>query len=684
MRRTWWFAAILMAVVLSGFRDGPAPTSAQVPPSLTINDVTMAEGNAGTVAFMFTVSLSAPAVPGDGVDLVNPDLDNLFDTAAPAERYSFTFDGDAQSLQHVLAGAPLLAATTSARIEYARINAGFPETSRNDTTSALRLSDNDPVVAYFAVQLPSVDLTLLKTASPDPVLPDADLVYTIMLANEGPDSATTVTLSDSLPAGTTFVSLASPPGFSCMTPVPGATGTVSCTIASFAPGGEVFTLTVHVDPGLAEGTIISNTATVTSATADRDPGNESATASTTVSSVSPVPLDLGLTKTDGLTEVAGGQAVTYTIVVTNHSDSSATTAFVTDTFPATLTGCTWTAALGRGATGNTAGSGNIMETITLLGLDATITYTVTCHVDVSAVGTITNTASVAPPSGVSDTNSSNDSASDTDNVIPRTELSVTKTADRSLAPPGSTVTYTIVVANAGPATATGASVADNFPPELTGCSWPAPIASGAATGGTAGAGDLLQVVTLPAESSLTYTVSCMIPPATTSSSATNTATVTPPAGSIDPTLPNSATVILLIVFPLRYPPLPPWVIEQQRQQADLGIGGGGRAQRDRRIGAGSYDFTIENHGPLDATGVEVAIEMPAGLEVLRSTLPAGCRVTGMGPGGGTLVKCGIALLRAGESIMLSIAVYGSGPYPPFLHVGVSSATPDLNPSNDEI
>lgn len=91
------------------------------------------------------------AVPGDGVDLVNPDLDNLVDTPPPAERYSFIFDGNAQNLDHILVNAPLDADTLAHRIEHARINADFPETARNDGTTPVRLSDHDPVVGYFAV-----------------------------------------------------------------------------------------------------------------------------------------------------------------------------------------------------------------------------------------------------------------------------------------------------------------------------------------------------------------------------------------------------------------------------------------------------------------------------------------------------------------------------------------------------
>jgi uncharacterized protein len=89
------------------------------------------------------------AVPGDGVDLVNPDLVNLVTLPPQAERYSYVFDGNIQNLDHILINAPLVAGTVARRIEHPRIDADFPETARNDGATAVRLSDHDPVIAYF-------------------------------------------------------------------------------------------------------------------------------------------------------------------------------------------------------------------------------------------------------------------------------------------------------------------------------------------------------------------------------------------------------------------------------------------------------------------------------------------------------------------------------------------------------
>lgn len=80
-------------------------------------------------------------------DLVNPDLFNLVDTLPAEERYSFVFDGNAQTLDHILVNDDFR--QRLARFAYARVDADFPEIYRNDPARPERLSDHDAPVAYF-------------------------------------------------------------------------------------------------------------------------------------------------------------------------------------------------------------------------------------------------------------------------------------------------------------------------------------------------------------------------------------------------------------------------------------------------------------------------------------------------------------------------------------------------------
>ncbi len=82
-------------------------------------------------------------------DLVNPDLTNLIGTRPLNEQYSYNFAGNNQSLDHVIVNAPALQRLT--RFAHGRVNADFAESNRGDSTTAKRLSDHDPAVAYFTL-----------------------------------------------------------------------------------------------------------------------------------------------------------------------------------------------------------------------------------------------------------------------------------------------------------------------------------------------------------------------------------------------------------------------------------------------------------------------------------------------------------------------------------------------------
>ena len=155
------------------------------------------------------------------------------------------------------------------------------------------------------------DLDITKVAAPNPVVAGNNLTYTITVSNAGPDPAVSASLSDTLPAATTFVSLASPGGWSCTTPAVGAGGTISCSLASMNVGSAVFTLMVAVDVS-ASGTV-SNTATITSSTSDPTPANNSATANTTVNAPTIVIHDI---QGNGASSPIVGASVTIRGIVT--------------------------------------------------------------------------------------------------------------------------------------------------------------------------------------------------------------------------------------------------------------------------------------------------------------------------------------------------------------------------------
>jgi uncharacterized repeat protein (TIGR01451 family) len=146
------------------------------------------------------------------------------------------------------------------------------------------------LVAGSAVAGSLADLQVTKSDIPDPVAAGANITYSITVTAAGPQNSAIVQLTDTIPAGTTFVSFTSPAGWTAVTPAVGGTGNVTANIDDMAPGASAaFTLVVQVAPATAGGTIISNTATVTQNVSDPDTSNNSATTTTTVAGAPATP-----------------------------------------------------------------------------------------------------------------------------------------------------------------------------------------------------------------------------------------------------------------------------------------------------------------------------------------------------------------------------------------------------------
>ncbi|MCT7951392.1 DUF11 domain-containing protein, partial [Ancylothrix sp. C2] len=184
-----------------------------------------------------------------------------------------------------------------------------------------------------------------------------------------------------------------------------------------------------------------------------------------------IPADLTISKTDNLTTVNPGNPITYTVTVTNNGPLNVAGASVTDTIPAEITGVNWTCAVtsGTGTCGAANGTGNNINTTVNLNSGASATYTIIGTVSPTATGTLTNTATVSPPAGVTDPNPANNTATDTTTVTPPTtaDLAIAKTDNLSTINPGGTSSYVITVTNNGPSTVNSLTVADTLPTGFT-------------------------------------------------------------------------------------------------------------------------------------------------------------------------------------------------------------------------
>jgi uncharacterized repeat protein (TIGR01451 family) len=152
--------------------------------------------------------------------------------------------------------------------------------------TAYRSSARDPIVVGL---FQTAELSTIITDDPDPVDSGAVLTYTITVTNAGPGPAAVATMSDPLPAGTTFVSSSEPVGWACAVPPVLTTGTVTCFNPSMAVGSAVFTVVVRVDPLVTDGTVLMNTATATATTLESTTTDNDASTTTAVHHVDLAP-----------------------------------------------------------------------------------------------------------------------------------------------------------------------------------------------------------------------------------------------------------------------------------------------------------------------------------------------------------------------------------------------------------
>ncbi len=142
--------------------------------------------------------------------------------------------------------------------------------------------------------LPGANLVTTVSASSGTVLSGHSVLYVITVANNGPLDAANVALTDTLPAGTTFQSLAPPSGWSCTAPAVGGTGQMSCTASTLSNRASAqFTLTLLLACATSNGTAIPNTATVASSTLNPNP-NPANSATVTITASDPPPVISGL------------------------------------------------------------------------------------------------------------------------------------------------------------------------------------------------------------------------------------------------------------------------------------------------------------------------------------------------------------------------------------------------------
>jgi uncharacterized repeat protein (TIGR01451 family) len=144
------------------------------------------------------------------------------------------------------------------------------------------LTTNTASANVLVASATSADMAIVKTAAPNPVTNGTPLTYSLAVTNNGPASATNVTVTDTLPSVVTYLSSTTTQG-SCSQ----AGGTVTCLLGTMANAGTA-TITILGIPNTPG--VVSNTATVTADQSDPNLANNSSTQTETITAPTSVTL----------------------------------------------------------------------------------------------------------------------------------------------------------------------------------------------------------------------------------------------------------------------------------------------------------------------------------------------------------------------------------------------------------
>lgn len=484
-----------------------------------------------------------------------------------------------------------------------------------------------------------IDLSIQVTPDPNPVAANGTLTFTILVTNNindpnaGPASGVVVT--NTLPAGTTFLSASNGQG-TFNQPV---NGVLTLSLGTLAPGATAAsTITVAVGP--TTGTV-ANVATVSADQTDANPSNN--TVSTDIE-VKPS-ADLAVSMTASPNPVLAGHQLVYIVTVSNTGPANAGGVVLTNTLPA---GATVDSIVPSQRNATPAGDQITADFGTIL---AGGTATLTIVVRPGGSGTITNTATVT--SGELDPDLSNNTAS-VSTVVSPADVGVTIVAAPTPAVPGTNLVYTIVVTNFGPAGATGVHLVNQLPRGIRFVSATSDQGTPSLAGGVvttdigamaAGSRVAVRVTVVPLTSTILTTTAAVKSNETDNNPANNTASLQTLVGPADLTvLAASSPTSVLVGDQL------------------------------------NFVVTVVNHGPAAASGVVLTNTLPAGV-VFVSALGPDFSAIGS-PVNGVLTATTRVALAPGASATLVVTVRPTAVGAAVNTAHVVSSSLDPNPTDN--
>ena len=312
--------------------------------------------------------------------------------------------------------------------------------------------------------------------------------------------------------------------------------------------------------------------------------------------ISPV-TDLTVAKTDFTNSVVAGTSTTYTITVTNNGPTAVTELRLIDALPPDFLNSQFQPSVGSYDFGTGLWTGLNLAA----GQSVTMTLTGTINPSISNnINSITNTVTVFTVGTIGETDVTNNTAFDIDTIGRTGNLSIFKTDAVTDVLRGQSFVYTITVSNTGPSTAFNVPVVDNFPSQLVAGSWAAVATNGATSTQGSGSGNINDTVTLPPNSSVTYSVNVNVDLLAALGPFDNIASLTVPANFIDTNASDNISIHTDTVV-------------SEAPTVDLAIT---KTDGVISVAPGStvtYTIVVTNNGPSGVTGATVTDVFPPAL-----------------------------------------------------------------------
>jgi uncharacterized repeat protein (TIGR01451 family) len=297
--------------------------------NLTTGDLSLASRNAAGELILFGVSAPSMSADATRIAFTSPSTNAH---PADADPVSDVFVKDLVS-GHVFLGSTSTAGLKGNGDSYPAVLApgGATVVFRSSATN-LAPADTDSASDVFAKELGDsppppgggADLAVTQTDAPDPVLAGQRLTYDLGVRNDGPATATGVTVLEELDASVRLESATASRG-TCAASV----GGVRCDLGTLAAGATA-TVTMRVTP-TTQGTIAARAA-VQGNEPDADTLDNSARVQTRVDPAA----DLSVTLTDTPDPARLHRRLAYRAEVANAGPSSAGTATVSVTLPSAV------------------------------------------------------------------------------------------------------------------------------------------------------------------------------------------------------------------------------------------------------------------------------------------------------------------------------------------------------------